>query len=451
MKSFFFILTFSILFSTGFSMGAFYEQSAIVALQNAVQTQAVEPPTGYLCSPWPHCKFFVVQDMKYGYVYLGSEYPNLCPSQSLQLMQAYDIWNNLIARKCYVYDPRNTASFYTGTMPASNVIGWLNAHGAPSKFIQSAQLVVFTPSLEFISISASINPGSGTAHETIGVFNNVNGIVTIAYVDANAVVGLLPPPFNAPPFHAGLTPTEVAGIIQTMRALLFQSMYKLVGAYLLRPLNKSLNIKLGNKLTSALTGSLGSWWNQVPNFIHAFDSSTWTKMTEVKQLGFINLREKTNAMKLSGVPFGHEQNIVNDAIQMGILPNNGGLVNLLTNMAPWMGKSYTWTMTSVTWSDNGKMVNSVVFLGIDEEKQREDWFFMTTKCSFVLAPDTIIVQSGSSYLGGLWSTSTTTYEYTPHVLTPSDIVCISLLFEITTASVLSDMFGVKYAFPTLPN
>ncbi len=108
-------------------------------------------------------------------------------------------------------------------------------------------------------------------------------------------------------------------------------------------------------------------------------------------------------------------------------------------------------MTSVTWSDNGNMVNSVVFLGIDQTTQKEDLFFMTTKFSFVLAPDTIIVQSGASYLGGFWSTTTTTtttYEYTPHVLTSADIVCISLLFEITSASVLSDMFEVCFSNTT---
>lgn len=440
--------------------------AATAALKQAIASQAVSPTEGYECPAWPPCRMYF-----YGKLF-GTEYSAPCWTNPTWKNQVIECFRSFPS--CYTVDPRTTLSSNGGTMPAASVVSWLAASGAPEEFQEAAKLVVFTPSEEYVSIYTSINPGTGTGQEVIGVANNVAGQVTIAYADASVITSLIPKYqtitkrvcdscwWVATCCHneevtvpRGYTPGEVQGIIQTLRAFMYETMAQQIGEFSMTVTEKTgtfltqLSHNTGN-FTKKLTKALGSWWTQIPKFIHAFDSSSWTKMQQVKKLGFTTLREMTKAMKLMGVPAGHEQDIVNDAIQMGLMPDNTGLINLLTNLAPWMAEDFTYVMTSATWSNNGAMANTIVFLGIDQVTKKQDWFIMVTQCSFTLAPDTIIVTQKTSILGGLWSDTKMYYKYTPHVLTAADIKTISLLFEITTVSMISDMFGIKYVFPALP-
>jgi hypothetical protein len=96
------------------------------------------------------------------------------------------------------------------------------------------------------------------------------------------------------------------------------------------------------------------------------------------------------------------------------------------------------------------MTNTIIFLSIDTNTNNQDWFIMSTECSFPLVSGTIIVTQHESILGGLWSDTKMFYKYTPHDLTPNDINIISMLFEITTVSIISDIFEIKYVLPILP-
>lgn len=56
-----------IAFVVFFATPLYATESAISALQNAIQSQAVQPPQGYLCYPWPPCKLWIDENVYMGY------------------------------------------------------------------------------------------------------------------------------------------------------------------------------------------------------------------------------------------------------------------------------------------------------------------------------------------------------------------------------------------------
>lgn len=161
------------------------------AMEKAVEAVRTDPVPGYLCPTCPNCTL-----SPNAQAYLQATFGFTCPTQggtdcSANAEQQFEVELLQQWAQCYVVIPSSRVQAAGGEMPQQDVQAWLANSSLPAPFQELALIVARGGSALFEKFNYSYFPALAEVGESVGVAKNVNGNVTIAYIDGGTSAQLV--------------------------------------------------------------------------------------------------------------------------------------------------------------------------------------------------------------------------------------------------------------------
>ena len=196
----------------------------------------------------------------------------------------------------------------------------------------------------------------------------------------------------------------------------------------------------------ALATSISAVMGTVKEVIQVLKTSKSVTIERIIRFGFSYFNQKSTTFKAIDIPSSKANEFVKALIMDYDLPSKGSFMLGLT-----YSDDVAWEQIQYLYSPemNGRYRSLTLFKNGDSIKNTASFYIVDIDADWNLAPDLLFITKSKSILGGLYSSSTQSFQEVPHVLTIDEAVKLQQFFMLVAIGNMAGTLGVNTTMPQI--